>query len=144
MESRGDEVFDLVTEGKTLREISQAMETSRTMLLKWVNDPKFPDRQEKYRIARSDGTHASVEEAREILDRVDPSNSAAVLKAKHQAQFRQWYAGVMNRKEFGTEQGVQVNIGTLHLEALRAVGGPPPLPAPIKFLPDAIEAEIVE
>jgi hypothetical protein len=119
---------------------------SRQSLYKWLH--RTPERWARFQVARRESAAALLEEGLEILD--DPENqtdNARVSAAKNRAHFRSMLAGFYNREEYGEgpKHQVQVNIGTLHLDALRAKGGPPPrsLPAPVPALPP-VDAEIVE
>jgi transposase-like protein len=147
METRGDEFFERVAGGETVKSLLPEFGISRQQMMRWVHDHKHPKRLESYQEARRIASSAWVDDAREIVDSADASSSASILKAKLQSDFRRWHAGVTNRQEYGTQQdvGVQVNIGSLHLDALKARGGPPALPKPLLSLPsEIVEAEVVE
>lgn len=70
--------------------------------------------------ARVQSSYALSEEALDIVDeRAD--TSAEVARAASRARSRQWMAERYNSAKFGQQKGsVTVNIGTLHLDALRA------------------------
>lgn len=72
--------------------------------------------------ARARASHGFAEEALELVDRADDTSSAAVSKASSQARSRQWLASKWNRKDYGDDKGVSVNvsISSLHLDALRS------------------------
>lgn len=71
--------------------------------------------------ARVRASHSMAEEAVELVDNA-AEFAPAVAKASAQARSRQWMAERYNPQRFGTQKGVSVNvsIGSLHLDALRA------------------------
>lgn len=72
---------------------------------------------------RKDGAEALADDTRAILDNLvgkEGLTSADVSLAKERVQNLRWHAGVNNPNRFGKQdQKVTVNIGELHLEALR-------------------------
>ena len=98
---------------------------SRHMLQRWIR--KDPDRKTRYEEAKREGAAAMVEQGMTILDDAD-ENTAAVQKAGLRANYRKWYAGVVDRQSFGPpDRRTSININNiehLHLAALQAHGGP--------------------
>ena len=86
--------------------------------------------------AREEGAHIHAEEALEIADEADEDN---VQVKRLQMQSRQWLTEKWNAREFGSKQGVNVNInvGQLMLTALQA-------PVPAIEAPSAIVTAIAE
>ena len=122
-----DWVCGLVADGDSLRKIAaDNLDCSRSMLGRWIH--KDPDREASYQEAKLEGAAAMVEEGKEIIDNANENSTAGVQKARHQAEYRRWFAGVIDRPSFGppnqrTSLNV-LNIEHLHLAALQAQGGP--------------------
>jgi hypothetical protein len=108
--------------------------------------------------ARKLGATASVEEARQIADDVELDKDH-IAKAKLRSEIRTWTAERFNREQFGATkaQPVAINIGTLHIDALRLVNTdadtvPRLAPAPndaveqaeVLAIEDAINSELAE
>jgi hypothetical protein len=70
--------------------------------------------------AREIGASGVAEEAGSILDNVREDRDA-LTKAKGQADFRVWLAGIWNRKQYGKQAQLSVthDVGALHLTAMR-------------------------
>lgn len=70
--------------------------------------------------ARTNASYALSEEALDIVD-APAETSAEVARAASRARSRQWMAERYNSSKFGQHKhSLTVNIGTLHLDALRA------------------------
>lgn len=71
--------------------------------------------------ARARGAHAIVEGALKDLEETPPTRDD-IAKAKAVTDTRLWTAERWNREEFGQRQqgGINISIGQLHLDALRA------------------------
>jgi len=120
-----DYVCELVTEGETLRSIAADLSRSANRdispgtLGAWLNAD--PARRAKLVAARKDSAPALVEKAIEILDNVD-NDRDAIAAAKAQSEVRTWLASKYDRQTFGNDTAqvnVQLNLGQLHLDALR-------------------------
>lgn len=87
------------------------------------NDPRNYDR---LKAARAKGAHLMLEEAVSIADTAGESPSG-VAKAKLRSDVRVQVASRWNREELGAHAGaaVTLNIGELHLNALRAIASRP-------------------
>lgn len=72
--------------------------------------------------SRARASHSLAETAMEIVDAPADSN-VDVSRAASRARTRQWMAERYNPAKFGSQKGVSLNvsIGSLHLDALRAV-----------------------
>ena len=117
-----------IVAGKKIKAIAKELQTSRTTIYRFINHT--PENASAFREARRLGADALVEEGQELLDDCE-TDSAAVSKAREQAGFRKWRAGVDNRERYGPPQQqalVQVNIGDALLGALDKFGGPAQLP----------------
>lgn len=87
-----------------------------------AGDPAGPEAAVEQALARAREIGASgvAEEAGSILDNVREDRDA-LTKAKGQADFRVWLAGVWNRREYGKQAQLSVthDVGALHLTAMR-------------------------
>ena len=88
----------------------------------------------------------------DIVDKAEP-NRDAIAKARAQSNARQWLAGKWNRDEYGNDRQplVQINAGSLHLDALRRSNNPSQLPnakaqlqASTSLSPEPNDIEIVQ
>jgi hypothetical protein len=72
--------------------------------------------------ARARASHVYAEESIAIVD-APADTTSEVSRAQSRARSRQWAASRWNRKDYGDDKGVSVNVtvGSLHLDALRAV-----------------------
>lgn len=113
-----------IVAGKKINAIAKELHTSRTTIYRYINHTA--ENAAAYREARRMGADALVEEGQELLDNC-PEDSAAVSKAREQAGFRKWRAGVDNRERYGPPQQqalVNINLGDALLGALEQHGGP--------------------
>jgi uncharacterized membrane protein len=129
-------ILDWVADGKTLAWIGRQFTdvkpegVSRQLIRQYLKtNPEWYAAFE--RIRREETPHALVDEAVEIVDATEGEReSSVVAAAKLRADTRRWLAGTLS-EEYAPKPaaGVQINIGTLHLDALKAKGGAPALPA---------------
>ncbi len=115
-----------IVAGKKVNAIAKELGTSRTTIYRYINHTA--ENASAYREARRLGAAALAEEGLQLLDDADSTSSSAVSKAREQANYRKWLAGVQNREEFGPPQQaalVNVNLGDALLGALQQHGGPP-------------------
>lgn len=139
-----EDICDRIMEGESFRKIaaSYGQTKSRAYFYRWLK--RDDTRWQKYQEAQRLSSSAYMEQGTEILDNPDLQqpgvSSAQVNLAKHRADWRGKLAELAQPKEQTT-----VNIGHLHLEALRAGGNPAALPHPKPALEgDVIDAEIIE
>ncbi len=115
-----------IADGHSLRELAADFDCSRWLLQRWLRED--PDREACYEEAKREGAAAMVEEGKELLDTADEKSTAGVQKARFRAEYRKWYAGVLDRQSFGPpDRRTSININNiehLHLAALQAQGGP--------------------
>ena len=115
-----------IADGHSLRKLAAEFDCSRWLLQKWIGED--PDREVSYEAAKLIGASAMVEEGKEIIDNADENSTAGVQKARNRAEYRRWYAGVIDRPQFGPpDRRTSININNiehLHLAALQAHGGP--------------------
>jgi len=140
-------IIERIANGESLVKIAKDVgQMSRWTLYIWLKDD--PERWRLYQQAREVGADALVDEAQEILDTADHKDSASVASARNRAQFRQWQAEMRNPRTFGrptAKTEVNLNVGLLHLDTLRKLGGPESLPqgnngshGTIRVPPDAL------
>lgn len=131
----GDEViFDQIAAGTPIREIAEQFRgfldgapefPSRTWMYTWIH--RYPEREEAWEEAKRVASHALVEQAEDILenDGVAPVSSAEMSWLKERAGHKKWIASQFNKKHYGEDKesvNVNVDVGTLHLDALRQKG----------------------
>ncbi len=134
-----DAVLDRVAEGESMVDIAKTYRISRSTLMRWVK--KDDARHSAYKAAKSESADSLVEEAGEILDDADPSSGPTVQKAKERAAHRRWLASKRDRVQYGDDAkalvAVNFDLGSLHLDALRAVGHMDQIPvADVELLED--------
>lgn len=150
-ECGGEEyIWERVADGDSMKTIAQSLGFSRGLLYKWINRDK-ERRRAKLKEARELSADAHAEDAGEVLDDLSEQpgvTSAEVQLANARANYRKWLAGVRNREEYGERQqaGITVNVGSLHLDALRAAGSMElsPPSADGDGEPELLEAEVVD
>ena len=110
-----ENVLDRIANGETLRDLALAVGCSRAMLGEWLLNE--PERRALYHAARAASASALAEES---LALADGASELGTSKARLQIETRQWLAGVYDREQYGPKQtAVQVNIGALHIDAMR-------------------------
>lgn len=120
----GDEVMQMIEEGRTLSEICMAKGIGRRALTDWL---EAPERTEEVARARVRGATAMVEHTVAIADGKDPLIDPNTLEYVNDAQrdrlrihSRQWVAERAAREVWGAPTGkIEVNLNVLHLQALR-------------------------
>ena len=124
-----DLIFPLLADGYTLTKVHQKLvetypieleELSRGILSTWCNNAKRKDR---YLEARRIGATTFAEDSMHIADDCIPEKGA-LMKAKMQSDSRRWIAGKLDHDAWGDKDrgAVQLNINTMHLEALKQLG----------------------
>lgn len=144
-------IWDLIVSGETLDKIAAPFGISKGTLLAWLNQGgKQGPRWQAYQEARRLSAFVKEELAGQVLaDLKDdvtltaPRVTLAMAKSKH----LQWQAEKWNREEFGPPAAaplLQLNFGTVHLDALKSAGGPVELAAPAAVslpAPRVVEAD---
>lgn len=108
-------LFDRISEGESLSQLARELGTTRPQLSRWCNEAC---RQAAYRHARRDSAGALVDRGMEIID---GTHWRETQKARNQAEYRKWLAGVYN-DEYATDKGKPgqtINIEQLHIGALQ-------------------------
>ena len=107
-------LLERISAGETMISIARALDVSRSVISGLLND----EHAEALKEARKRAATVYVEEALEIADAATPATERV---EKLKADTRRWLAGRWDRAAFGdnSRPDVQVNIGALHIEALR-------------------------
>lgn len=115
-----------IADGRSLLDIATVdVDCSRWLLQRWIHAD--PDPEARYQEAKREGATAMVEDGKTLLDTANEQSTAAVQKARFRADYRKWYAGVLDGQSFGPPDrrtSVNINIAELHLDALQAHGDP--------------------
>lgn len=111
-------IINRVASGETLTAIAAELGTSRELLSQWMN--RDEDRAAALREARARAADALVDQTIAIADTASPAEAQL---ARLRVDVRQWAARSWNRAAYGTQDkaAVEINIGSLHLDALRHV-----------------------
>lgn len=137
-----NDVLEAIADGATLRMLGEKFNVSRSFIYRVIVEE--PEREKLYQEALRMRADAMIDESIDIADTINPSLPADAQKAKLRIELRKWLAAVDNARYQRAEQrlNVNVNIGQLHLDALRRrAWNPNQLPAPAQ---EALPAEIVE
>lgn len=119
-------IYDRIAAGETLVSIGKDYNVSPRFLKVTITANDKLD--VLFRQARADSAAALVEKNLEELEAFKPSSLAAanaeVSLLKLRTEHRKWLAGVYDKEFFGekkqqTQVNLQLNMGDLHLEALR-------------------------
>jgi hypothetical protein len=122
-------VLDQIADGVAVGKIAAQVDLpghgaiSRPLLYEWRN--RSEDRKQGWAAAMKDAAHAHAEKAGECWEDLpeDPT-TGQVQKARGMSEYRRWLAGHRNEEYAAQKQGagLVVNVGTLHLDALRQAG----------------------
>lgn len=118
-------VLDEIAAGKLLRSIATEYGVSYSGLVGWLNET--PERKVAFAQAKRASAEAHIQIGEALLAEAAAEGtgltSAQGQIAKTRAEWHRWLAGVRD-SEYGERQqsGIAVNIGALHLEALRSRG----------------------
>jgi len=125
-EDQADEIWEVIDAGKPVYKAAALIEgVTAAALIEWL---EHGDRIERYKRAREIASHRLVQDALTIADAglaVEPAPGMVQIsdpaRDKLRIQARQWTASRWNRETYGEQKGAQVtiNLGTLHLDALR-------------------------
>ena len=119
-----EHVLDFIGDGGTVKALSETVGCSRSFLSRILN--KRPE----YRTALEEGRRLQAdtfaEDSMEIVDGMAAAGnfrSEDVQLAKERVSVRKWMAALNNPDRYGAkDKGVTINVGSLHLDALRKVG----------------------
>ena len=139
-----DAIFSLIADGEPMRVIADKLGTSRGMVYHWIH-AGGGEREQRWEAAKEIAAHVHVEDAGEILDTAPGITSADVSLARARAEHRMHLAAMFNRRAYGEDKAagvnVQIDIGQLHLDALRSSVQRPALRAAEA---PALPAEVIE
>jgi len=109
-------LLEKIASGLTMAGLARELNISNLSLYHWIR--KDPDREERFRQAR---TIAADQWADECLDIADASDSVSANADRLKIETRKWLAGVTAPDKFQAKPAaaVQVNVNQLHLDALR-------------------------
>jgi terminase small subunit-like protein len=111
-------VMDAIADGASLRMLAKKFNVSRGWFWRVITNE--PERRKLYEEALRLRGDAMAEEALEIVDGPIPATPAEAQQMKLRVELRQWLAAVDTaRYRRVNGASVQVNIGALHLDALR-------------------------
>ena len=119
LQEKADEVEALLEAGVTQTEVWEVLGITRSAWRKWMREHGGADV-----VARARATRASAlaEETLTIADTAEERNEA-IAKARLRIDTRKWISGAWDRDTYGQAApgaNVQINLGQLHLDALRA------------------------
>jgi hypothetical protein len=122
-----DRILDRIANGEPLVKIAPEVGVSRPLLngfltgkIQVQGEPTAArdQRVEAYQDAKKMAAQSMVEDAGVMLDEEKDFRMAQLAKSR--AEHRRWQAERLDRDQFGQpKQEIQVNIGVLHLDALR-------------------------
>ena len=118
-----DAIIQAVEDGASLAGIAKHLGVTRPMLSTWLN--RSPETKERLATARETSAHALADESLDVARTTDETNAranAVIIKAL------QWNASKRDRHTYGDQPQavVQVNVNTMHLDALRKVNSDRP------------------
>jgi hypothetical protein len=116
-------ILNRVVAGVPPRTIMQAFGLSREMFYSWIR-AGGPERRRLYDEARRLAADAHADLAGEVLEELAERGvvtSPEVQLANSRSAYLRWLAEVRNRDVYGTKPtgAIQINVGSLHLDALR-------------------------
>lgn len=138
-ESGGMEWFlERIADGETMQAIAKEIGCSRGLLYMWLKTD--PEKQEQFRQAREMSAHAHAEDALQMAD--EAMNPVMAPLVRERVQHRRWMAEKFNKQEYGKQNdpAIQINIGELHLEALKAANPMQPILIATKEADDGSES----
>ncbi len=106
-----------LSEGTSLRDICFKMEMSPQTIIRWRE--KVPEFHEAYFHAKKISAEFRVDEIFDIVDGADEETKGGAMKAKGQAQARQWYAEALDPDQYGKRVNVEVKGQVDHVARLR-------------------------
>lgn len=142
-----DEIFERIASGESPERLSKALGTSRRMLYHWLERDETGERRKRWDAAMKASAEAHVERSHNLLRKTVRKGSAVtaphVTAVNSLVNFERWLAGVKNPEKYGEKTAgvsVNVNLGALHLDALRQAGSM----AQDRAIGPVVDAELVE
>lgn len=145
VDERGGEerMLERVASAETVAAIGRSYRVSRDLVLRYFK--MSDERYQRFTAAKQRAGEAHLEKALDAAEDADPSSPAGVSKAKLVADTHRWIAGVRDKAlapASAQSGGTTINIGSVHLDALRNRGQPDSagaLPSALKRIADGIE-----
>jgi 3',5'-cyclic AMP phosphodiesterase CpdA len=109
-------LLEKIASGLTMAGLARELNISNLSLYHWIR--KDPNREERFKQARS---IAAEQWADECLDIADASDNNSANSDRLKIETRKWMAGVANPDRFQAKPAtaIQVNVNQLHLDALK-------------------------
>jgi transcriptional regulator with XRE-family HTH domain len=124
LDQHEEAIWTMADEGKTHRQIGEAIGVMRSTVSRWLNATQ--ERKQTLADSRTHAADGMAEDALEIADSSEDMTKEGIASAKLRIETRQWLAAVWNKDKYGKERdAVVINIGTLHLDALRQAQATP-------------------
>lgn len=151
-----EQIFQWLEDGKYLSHLAKKLKCSHGDLYRWLAEGELgrdgkTARQRRWNEAKQIRAAVLLEEARELLETAKPESSAESNLIKTRVNHLQFEAAKLSPDEFGDkqpQQQINLDIGSLHLDALRQYGKltpsdweePAALPAPVEVLEGGADA----
>ena len=118
-------IEELVASGLGLVKVAEKLGVSKGDLFKFMDGTE--EKRVLFSRARARASHLLADAALEIADDLDRGDHAATQRDRLRVETRKWLAGKWNQDAYGDKQAplVNVDLGSLHLDALRAAGSVP-------------------
>ncbi len=127
-----DWILAKIADGWTIKDIAEKdLGVSRSLLSIWLNKSQNKERLQQ---ARALFAARMAEEALQIADGVEAQNEE-IGKAKLRIDTRKWLASKYDPSSFGEQKAsaqVNINIGDLHLRALKDINQAPAVEVEVK------------
>lgn len=118
LDKHEETIFEMLDEGKTHKQIGERLGVMRSTVTRWLN--ASTERKQAHAESRAHASDGIAEESLEIADSSEGMTKEGIASAKLRIETRQWLVAVWNQDKYGKDQGnVVINIGSLHLDALR-------------------------
>lgn len=134
-----EEILALFADGNSVGQIARRYGVSRRSVFNWL-DAGGEERKQRWEAAKKDAAEAYVEKAEEVLEDMGSTETPQhMARAKELANHYRWKAAKLDRSTYGDDKAslnLNLNLGNLHLDALRQIGSMSPQQIP--------EGEIVE
>lgn len=132
-----EEIWEILEAGKPVYKAAAHIGVTAAALTEWL---EHGGRVERFRRARETASHKLVEDALTIADAglsveaaactpgADNQNIPDAARDKLRVATRHWTAARWNRADYGESKAplVEINLGTLHIDALRRAQRPAP------------------
>jgi AraC-like DNA-binding protein len=123
--SMADFVYDYVASGKTLVDLADEVGYSRSHISRHLNNiPEIKEALEKARLEAADAlaeqTIKLADDLAARLDRGEDVKNERISVLREQTSSRKWWAATANPGRYGKpDTSITINLGDLHLDALR-------------------------